>query len=192
VQLLVEKEEVSEDESAYYRAVDLSEILLVISGYNDIFSYFDPRPYSEKALSIDFLSEVKRASIDKDAEGISIRFLMPDRKRSRSEEEVIQKRLRAHFNRHFDSLKSEYDLFVRKGLLFIIFGIIIMFLATFIIFQYHETEIFTTFLVVLLEPGGWFLFWEGLNMVLFEPKKLRPDLNFYHKMSRCKISFFSK
>jgi len=48
-----------------------------------------------------------------------------------------------------------------------------------------------TFLVILLEPGGWFLFWEGLNLIIFETKEETPDFSFYEKMSKCSINFSS-
>jgi len=46
-----------------------------------------------------------------------------------------------------------------------------------------------TFLSVLSEPAGWFLFWEGLNLIIFQSKKKVPELDFYKKMSKAKIIF---
>ena len=65
-----------------------------------------------------------------------------------------------------------------------------MFIATFLLFKY-EGGLLTSFLVVLLEPAGWFLFWEGLDLTIFSSKKIKPDLNFYEKMSKCYITFLS-
>ena len=50
------------------REVSLREgnISLILDSYNDMFSDFDPRSFSERALSDDFLSECKRAARDKD------------------------------------------------------------------------------------------------------------------------------
>ena len=42
-----------------------SEISLSLDNYDDIFSDFDPRPFSQRALSDDFLIEAKKASRDK-------------------------------------------------------------------------------------------------------------------------------
>ena len=50
---------------------------------------------------------------------------------------------------------------------------------------------FTKFLFVLLEPGGWFCFWEGLNQVIFEPKTKKHELDFYKKMANSRINFLS-
>jgi len=43
-----------------------NDITLLLDSYNDIFSSFDPRPYSEKSLSDDLIIECKKAAIDKE------------------------------------------------------------------------------------------------------------------------------
>lgn len=171
--------------------VDKSEIGLSLDGYDDLFSDFDPRDYSQKALSVDFIDELKRASRDKDDGSIKLKFILDRKKRNNKHEVVIKKRLKKHFNHHEAILKKQKRDVLKKGLTFVFFGVIIMLLATLIIFEYGERDIYSTFLVVLLEPGGWFLFWEGLNIVLFESKKVGPDLRFNEKMKKCKIEFVS-
>jgi hypothetical protein len=63
--------------------------------------------------------------------------------------------------------------------------------ATYLIFSYPEKTFIISFLVVLLEPGGWFLFWEGLDMILFKTKEVMPNLIFYEKMKKSRIRFLS-
>ena len=91
-----------------------SEISLWLENYDELFSGFDPRPYSHRALSSDFLSETKKASIDKD-EKIDLELLIPSNKRNKTKEEIIRKRLRDHFNRHLNLLKTEINHMVWKG-----------------------------------------------------------------------------
>jgi len=167
-----------------------SEISLWLENYDELFSGFDPRPYSHRALSSDFLSETKKASIDKD-EKIDLELLIPSNKRDKTKEEIIRKRLRDHFNRHLNLLKTEINRTVWKGFTLAITGIILMFVATLILFNYGDNTLFLSFLIILLEPAGWFLFWEGLDMVLFESKKIKPDLKYYEKMVKCNINFVS-
>jgi hypothetical protein len=64
-----------------------------------------------------------------------------------------------------------------------------MFVATYILFSYSEGSLLTHFLIVLLEPAGWFLFWEGLHEVVFVPKHHKRELEFHHKMSKCDVKF---
>lgn len=165
------------------------EISFKLEGYDDIFSDFDLRTYQKKALSDDFLSELKRASIDKSKVN-ELKLFVPSSKRN-NQESVIKKRLTEHFNKHFALENIEYKNIIGKGFLFISVGVILMFVATFVLFYYGEKTLFLNFLIILLEPGGWFLFWEGLNLVIFEPKKIKPNLEFYRKMSKCRINFVS-
>ena len=166
-----------------------SEVSLVLNKYDDIFSSFDPRPYSERSLSVDFLAEAKRATRETDTGELELRILLPKSERRVEKESAIKKRLREHFRKHADILDKERHGIFNEGLFFIIFGIIFMFAAAFILFKYPHRDLFGEFLVVLLEPGGWFLFWEGLDLILFESKKGKLDLDFYRKMSRADIVF---
>ena len=78
-------------------------------------------------------------------------------------------------------IKDNYD--------FVIIGIIFMLWGAYLLF-YHSAKSFGyEFLIVLLEPGGWFLFWEGLDLVIFKSKELKPNLDFYKKMARANITF---
>ena len=167
-----------------------SEISLWLENYNELFSGFDPRPYSHRALSSDFLSETKKASIDKD-EKIDLELLIPSNKRDKTKEDIIRKRLRDHFNRHLNLLKTEINHMVWKGFSLAITGVVLMFIATLILFNYGDNTLFLSFLIILLEPAGWFLFWEGLDIILFESKKIKPDLEYYKKMAKCNINFVS-
>lgn len=169
----------------------MSTISLWLDGYDDIFSDFDQRPTEQRSLSDDFLYEAKKASKDKDSGNIELNLLLEKCKRNRYTENVIKRRLRQHFNKHFKMLQRDMDGIVRKGLLFVLFGIAIMFAASFVLFEFPEESFVTSFLIILLEPAGWFLFWEGMHMIIFDQKKLKPDLDFYEKMSKCEICFLS-
>ncbi|MCL5101579.1 MAG: hypothetical protein M1348_03140, partial [Candidatus Parvarchaeota archaeon] len=100
------------------------EVSLILDTYDDIFSDFDPRPYSERSLSEDFLSEAKRATRDK-GEGVELRFLIPKVTRSLSHEELIKQRLKEHFRRHYKSAKKAILAYKQQALLLILIGIIL-------------------------------------------------------------------
>ena len=168
-----------------------SQISLLLDTYDDIFSDFDPRPYDHRALSDDFLLEARKASRDKEEGTIELIFMMPAGKRDANKENLIKKRLREHFKKHHARMQNEAKNIEKRGLYFILVGVSIMFIATFILFKYHEEGLFKSFMVVLLEPAGWFLFWEGLNQAIFEKRKKSPDIDFYHKMSKADVRFES-
>lgn len=168
------------------------QISLQIEDYNYIFSDFDPRSYNQKALSDDFLSEIKRASVDKDRNGIELKFLVNKKNRDINTENIIKKRLKAHFKRHAELTKKEKNKIILQGLLFSMVGVVFMFATTLLIFKYDHGSLMITFFIVMLEPAGWFSFWEGLNTMFFESKRVNPELTFYKKMSKSDILFESK
>src|SRR3989344_7409018 len=108
------------------KLLKMSEISLWLDHYDDIFSDFDPRPYSQRALSIDFLDEVKRASKDKPLEALELKFLVPKDKREVSREFIIKKRLRDHFKKHIDLLSKEKKDTINQGAIFIALGTVLM------------------------------------------------------------------
>lgn len=167
----------------------MEEVGLWLDGYSDLFSDFDSRPYLQRSLSFDFLAETKRAGRDKFGK-VKLNLFIPKKKRNTNSERDIKKRLYNYFNKHFLHEKQKARGVLKRGLMFAGFGILLMFVATYLLF--HEgKQFFLNFIIVLMEPGGWFLFWEGLNLSIFESKETKPLLEFYKKMSHCKIYFSS-
>lgn len=160
-------------------------ISLILDSYDDIFSDFDPRPYNVKALSDDFLSECKKASIDKEL-GLELRFLVPKNKRSTNHEYEIRKRLRNHFQRHFKEKQNEIRGIKKNGLIWFFLGAIVMIAATFL---YKLPGFLFNLLFIVAEPAGWFFFWEGLGKIFKDVSQKKPDYDFYRKMSKAKIYF---
>ena len=117
--------------------------------------------------------------------------MVPKKLRKPGVEEVIKKRLKNHFERHARKIKLQNKKILRNGSIFTASGIGIMLVATFVLFGYSQTNIFNHFLTILFEPAGWFLFWEGLDQVVFESKKTGPELEFYEKMAKSDINFIS-
>ena len=171
------------------KVLEMSEISLWLNNYSDIFSEFDPRPYSERALSDDFLNEIKKASRDKPTGTIKLRFLVPSKGRNSKTESMFKERLHKHFKKHNELLHKEKKKVLRQGWAFVIFGILFMFAAAFILFNYAQKNLIKEFLIVLLQPGGWFMFWEGLNLLIFEAKRINPELEFYDKMIKSEVEF---
>ncbi len=166
-----------------------SEISLWLYTYDDIFSDFDPRPFNERSLSIDFLDEAQRAARDKGQETIQLKLLIPTQKRNTSQETLIKKRLKDYFKKRAEEKAKEIKKLVTSGILFTLLGILLMVFATAIAF-YEEHAFFATFLLILFEPAGWFFFWEGMGLIVFEAKKLKPSNEFYQKMKHCDIRFW--
>ncbi len=166
----------------------LSEVKLLLREYGDIFSSFDARQFETRALSVDFLDELRRATREKDHHLI-LYLSIPANKRNLSDEKIIKTRLLAHFKRHAALLFQEKKEIIKEGIWFVLAGILLMFFATAILFKQYNAYFLMSFLLILLEPAGWFLFWEGLNHAIFDPRKKSAELTFYQKLSHVHIHF---
>jgi len=160
---------------------------LVLDSYDDIFSDFDPRPYSHRALSGDFLMECKKASLDKN-EKINLRLFLPKTKRNPLEEIKIKKRLKEHFNKHFRQKKKEITGVKVEGVFWILLGSLMMIISAFFLGK-QNLSFGVHLLITLVQPAGWFFLWEGLEKILIVPQEKMPDYNFYKKMASSEISF---
>ncbi|NCO18230.1 hypothetical protein COT60_00330 [Candidatus Pacearchaeota archaeon CG09_land_8_20_14_0_10_30_9] len=165
-----------------------SNVGLFIDDYDDIFSDFDSRPYSQKLLSEDLLNEMDRVTKDKKDDNIELKFFVPKEKRNISTESIIKKRIKVYFKKHFILSKRAKRKVLMEGFLFSFFGVFFMILATFFTTRESQSSIII-FLAVLFEPAGWFLFWEGLDLMIFESKEKSSKLEFYKKLSKSKIIF---
>jgi hypothetical protein len=171
------------------RILELSEISVALDSYDDIFSDFDPRDYSKRGLSEDFINEVKKASRAKPTGGLELKILIPENLRNKSHEHVIKDRLKHYFSHHHTLFEKETRSTITRGFYFIILGLILMMIATVIKFTYGQSNLTMDFFIILLEPGGWFLFWEGLNILLLESRKMKPELEFHKKLASSEIEF---
>lgn len=170
------------------KLLEMSEISIWLDSYDDIFSDFDPRPYSHRSLSDDFLSETKKASRDK-AGKLELRLLVAEDKRDSKNEAIIKKRLHEHFNKHANQLRKEIKNTRNKSIVAALLGILMMLVAAYI---NSFADTFTTrFLFVLLEPAGWFSVWFALDKLFYTTELKKTEYGFYHKMSKCGIIFSS-
>lgn len=163
--------------------IETQEISLRLEHYDDIFSDFDMRPYNKRALSSDFLDEMRRACRDKNGGGIELVLHSPHDVRNEEHESTIRERLTEHFGRHKSLLQKEKGKMIGFGIGMVAMGIVCMVAATFVIFEAKEKDLLSSFLIVFLEPAAWFLLWEGMDQIIFNSKEINPELNFYRKMS---------
>jgi hypothetical protein len=175
------------EEEKTKQLLEKSEISLILDSYDDIFSDFDPRPFSQRALSDDFLVEAKRAARDK-IFGMELKFLVPYNKRNPETEATIKKRLREHFKKHHEELGEENKKTIRVGIASAVLGIILMIGAA-LVYQFFKELFFWTIVFTILEPAGWFITWRGFDLIFYISKVESKDLEFYKKMSKAEISF---
>jgi hypothetical protein len=163
-------------------------ISLWLDDYDNIFSDFDPRPYSTRTLSDDFIDETKKVTYEAKPGLFDVTFLIPQNKRNRNMEKVINRRLHAHFNKHHQMLEKEFRNLRRKGFLVCLLATFLMFTATSMVYLEDQHPVFS-YILVLLEPSAWFAWWFGLDHIFYISKANRHELEFNRKMSRAEIRF---
>jgi translation elongation factor EF-Ts len=165
-----------------------AKISLWIDSYNELFSDFDPRSYSKREISADFLAEAKRFARDQ-FDGADLVILVPSKLRDKNIEGIIKKRLKQSFLKQHEFLVNKKKKIILQGITFLLLGVFFMVFTTFILFSYDVKDFLIYFLGVIGEPAGWFLFWEGLNLIIFDSKERNSDLEFNKKMSKINIIF---
>ncbi len=168
----------------------LGEVAVHLNAYEDIFSDFDPRPFSERSLSDDFLLELRKASKVKGHEPLHLSFMLDDSKRNLREETMIRKRLIDYAKKHIETVKEDMWKTRNKNLLFIAIGACLTLGATYL----HSigSESFLKNLVfVLMEPAGWFFTWTGFERIVETRSHHHEQIAFYEKLEEAEITFTS-
>lgn len=168
----------------------MSEISLWIDNYDEIFSAFDPRPFSKRALSIDFLSEVKRAWREKSLGVAELKLLVPKDQRKAAHEKVIKKKLKEYFELRFETINCKISRLRKRAFIILFSGFLIQFVASLMPLIFPE-GLALNFILVMLEPTGWFVMWYGFDQIFYTAKQEKQKKRFYKKMAECDIKFIS-
>jgi hypothetical protein len=165
-------------------------ISLILDGYEDLFSDFDPRSYSERTLSDDFISECKKVVREKRGEmsSLELRLLVPKYKRKISDENIIKRRLKDYFQKQANEKEKELGQSRSEGIKWILIGLALSLLSTFFV---HQTNPIFNLPLIITEPGGWFSLWTGLDKLFIEPKSKKPEFEFYNNMARMSVRFLN-
>jgi len=183
-----EREEMKEIEEKIALA-NVGKLSMWLEDYDDLFSDFDPRPYGERAISDDFINEYQKMLRDTaGGEQFELRFLVPKEVRNEKEEEVIKKRLRNYFKNIERDYSHKVIKITKTGVLLTILGALLMMVAAGL---NMSKVIISKFLIVIVDPAGWFLVWYGLDQIFYNAAEKRKHLSFYEKTSRTDIIFSS-
>lgn len=165
------------------------QISIWLDEYEDIFSDFDPRPYVDRALSDDFINELKKVTKEDDYEVGEMDLLIPEKCRKTDVENIIVKRLHAFFRKNYTYLLKRTRINRVKGMLMLVSGVCMMLLASYISGLQHS--FLTSALVIVFEPAGWFFVWTGMDMLFFLSRRIKEERDFFVKMTKTKVIFKS-
>jgi hypothetical protein len=163
---------------------------MILDTYDDIFSDFDPRPYKERVISDDFLSEAKKETLEHESGRVLLQLMIPQAVRNESNERLIIERLRAFHKSEAIRYDKEISKTRLRGVFLIIGGAILNVIAALLsrYAQGHD-NFMMSLLVVIMEPAGWFTVWSGFDQVFFSINTKKPDRDFHARMSASKITF---
>lgn len=170
-------------------ASGLREIAISLDTYDDIFSDFDPRPYSSRQVSQDFLNEIHRRYYENTKGGFEVRFLIPAAMREPKYELTIKKRLRQHFAHEHAYIKHRIEKERRRGMLYLAAGLALLGLETMAALWWQNGEVWPRLVSWLLVPIGWFCVWTGIEKVAETPAKLVRKLALFEKFVKCEYIF---
>jgi hypothetical protein len=185
---ITESKTVSEGLKEALQPNSYREMSLWIDSYDDIFSDFDPRPFSARNISDDFLNEVRKVSGESDFIISNFRLLMPEKLRNSENENIIIKRLHLYLLKNQNYFLKEKRALRNKGLLFTVSGFAMMIAAS-LVSSIRSEYLLMHILLVIFEPAGWFLVWTGMENLINTSRKQKPELEFYSKLSKTKIIF---
>lgn len=173
------------------KVIQTAEMALWLDGYDDIFSDFDPRPFGVRSISDDFLLEMKKVARGRGHDSCELKFLLAPEVRNYKHEEEIKERLKHFFSGHHREMLLEKKKELKRGIIFVFFGVLVMVFASLVRTYLQLGSFYYNFIIVLAEPAGWFLFWEGLARAMYRAEEIGPEVEFYSKMAHSKISFIS-
>lgn len=164
-----------------------AKISLWLDDYDNLFSDFDPRSFSHRELSDDFLNEAMKFTTEAEFGKIILIFLIPTSKRNITLEKVVKVRMHNEFQKRLNHLAKEKKKMRRKGYSLGLFGVLLMIMAT-VVASYGQ-GIFFKILLVILEPAGWFTAWYGLDHIFYFSQEEKRKFEFYHKLSEAEFKF---
>ena len=170
---------------------DMREITVQLDVYDDIFSDFDPRPYSERELSDDFLKEIQRRYMEDKRGRFEVHFTIPSTERDTKEEALIKRRLREHFlfmvKHEEEAIKSTR----LKGYTYVVIGALVL-IGDVVAFMLLHDSVSYKLLSVMLVPAGWYGMFTGIGKIIDEPVDALNRKKLYEKFERANYVFMSE
>jgi len=160
-----------------------------LDSYDDLFSDFDPRPYSRRQISDDFLIELRRRFKEKPRGGIEISIYLPRAKRDSKIESSARKKMREYFGFERERLEKRQLGRKKTGVMYLAAGIFILILNAYIEWEFEPNR-FLTLVGFMLAPVGWFSAWTSFERFLINPPEEMEKQEFFTRMQRCDFAFF--
>lgn len=172
---------------------DFQEITVAIDSLDDIFSDFDPRPLTQRALSEDFLKEIKKFYRETATDKLIVNFLGPIELKAILEKNQLDKAIVSHltqdFRRRAQANKKSIRAIWRTGVIYIIFGMAFLLMLTLLGYKGVLDKLSLEILSIIFMPLGWFGVWEGFSKLVDTPFKLKEETEMNSKLAKAQYKF---
>jgi hypothetical protein len=167
----------------------LSFVDFWLDDYEDIFSDFDPSPYSKRTISEDFITEMMRRFPEL-REHFEIRMSVPQQLRSAKDEATIRRRLKDYFSKMKKKAEEKIRRERKRGAIYFVGGFMV--LALLLVLESAEAPVSVKLLSLVLAPLGWFGVWEGTRHLIEGPEEYVKKTKLYKALSEARYGFFSE
>jgi len=167
----------------------LKEISIILDVWDDIFSDFDPRPLDERALSQDFINELKKRYRETSKGDLLISFFAPKSLKDDRSEKMVTLRLRKHFKDRAMQKKRDMWNMRSRGAVFVLAGISSLCAITLLAFFNVVPELAGKLLESLFVPLGWFGVWEGFSQIVNASPLFANEEKLYRQLSTAEYHF---
>ena len=169
------------------RIAEENTLQIWLDSYDDMFSDFDPRPYSKRMWSDDFFTQIRMMVKDHSKKVAILRILIPVKEKKEDIDKILENRLSLFISHRKEEVLKERKKAVYNGIYYILLGTFVMLVTEYINLKYRD-EFSWHFLLQVFEPLGWFLLWMGLDKIV-DSRKTIHDLRFFTKLANARIEF---
>lgn len=171
------------------RIKDIKEISIAIDNWDDIFSDFDPRPLTERALSEDFIAELKKRYRETRRGTFFVNIYVPSRLKDPVQEKAVIQRLKKHFKHRSMQRQRELNRIRRRGAFFVIFGVFCLGLLILITYFKWLNDLAIEIVSIALMPLGWFGVWEGFSKIVDTSPVFIQEEFLFSRLSKATFKF---
>jgi hypothetical protein len=148
------------------RIKDIKEISIAIDTWDDIFSDFDPRPFDVRALSEDFIAELRKHYRETRTGHYLITIYGPAALKDEKRERAVIQRLKTHFKHRSLQRQRELARIRIRGFIFVFVGILFLGFLTLATYFKFVSDLAIELLGIVFMPLGWFGIWEGFSKIV--------------------------
>lgn len=175
-------------------AAQINRVDVGLDEYDDIFSDFDPSPYTSRLISKDFIDEIMRRHRETKEGQIEVRFSIPEKLRNPGIENVIRTRLKEYFKVQAEKVDDDLTRRDRRGYAMIVGGLALVTLHRFLtdnltggtgheIYRWFENP---------MELFGWITTWTGIDRIfVHRPEDLIERRKAFERFSGANFIFIS-